>query len=340
MDEEQEEEEEECTRRMWRDATTTTAAALVAGGAVAAIRRRRRNYAAKCTGDEQQPARLSVIICTRNEETNIGRTLLSIGMQQRRRRRRRRREAGKGDGVSNVDDIGESLLPLAEVIVVDGGSEDDTVRIARRHGAKVMRSAPRRSEQLNDGAAAATGEVLLFLHGDVELPPSYRRELHRAVMRGCATTDVGASDSWGAFKNVHIDDANNVSPTSASPASRAPSALSLAIVEIGIALRTEVLSMPYGDQGIWMTRRVFDEEGGFPKLSFMEDYEMVQRLKSRHGRPKLIRAGRNRRSRIVVSGRRWRKLGVLKTFLVNQAIIFMHHCGVAPDKLRHLYYKF
>ena len=191
--------------------------------------------------------RLSVVCCALNEEATIARTVQSIF-------------ARPGRGARDED----ALLPISDVIVVDGGSRDATVKIARRHGARVICAGGGRANQLNVGARAASGNILLFLHSDCRLPAGYRRELHRASVSDRDGSVV--PDCWGAFRDVRIDAATAATAATAAPDAvrgepalpRAPSPASLAVVEFGIRLRTELLSMPYGDQGIWMTKDVFE----------------------------------------------------------------------------------
>jgi len=196
-------------------------------------------------GHQASRPRLSVVCCALNEEDMIGRTVESITASSRR--------SPGGDAAQD-----DTLLPISDVIVVDGGSRDATVKIARKHGARVICAGGGRANQLNVGARAATGNILLFLHSDCRLPVGYRRELHG---RACGGDGSVLPDSWGAFRDVCIDPSlPSVGSSEGNSASipRAPSQASLAVVEFGIRLRTELLSMPYGDQGIWMTRDVFE----------------------------------------------------------------------------------
>ena len=105
---------------------------------------------------------------------------------------------------------------------------------------------------------------------------------------------------------------------------------SLRLVEWGVGMRSRLFQLPYGDQAIFLTAKVFHELGGFPDLPIMEDFELVRQLKQR-GRIAIMPAA------VLTSGRRWQKLGVLRTTLVNQLIVAGYFVGVAPHKLMHWY---
>jgi len=195
--------------------------------------------------------------------------------------------------------------PGAEVLVVDGGSSDATMRRAREAGARVISASKGRARQMNAGATAARGETLLFLHADTLLPPGWWREVARLL----ALPGVAA----GAF-SFRLD--------------RRPAGLRF--IELSVALRCRLGAMPYGDQGLFMTRRAFQAVGGFPELPIMEDCEMVRRLRSQ-GRLALSPAP------AVTSSRRWQKKGVLATTLVNFLVVGAFYAGFSPTLLRRLY---
>ncbi len=196
-----------------------------------------------------------------------------------------------------------------EVIVVDGGSRDETLMIAlsiRKTLAlplpiKVISTAAGRANQMNAGAAVASGDILLFLHADTRLPARFDTLLLRALQ------DVGTIA--GAFE-LRID----------------AQLRGLRLIEKMVKLRSRFLAMPYGDQAIFLKASTFDEMGGFPDLPIMEDFELMLRLRSQ-GKIALISAP------AVTSGRRWQKLGVVKTTLINQVIIAGYFLGVPPTEL-------
>ena len=188
-----------------------------------------------------------------------------------------------------------------EVIVVDGGSNDDTVAIAQSLNVQVISSSPGRAVQMNTGAVVATGEILLFLHADTCLPTGFDDMVCTALQQPGTVA--------GAF-NLRID----------------ALLLSLRWVEWGINVRSHFYQMPYGDQAIFLTKAVFQQIGGFPELPIMEDFELMRRLK-RIGRIVIIPTS------VVTSARRWLQKGVFKTTLLNQIVIIAYLLGVSPERI-------
>jgi rSAM/selenodomain-associated transferase 2/rSAM/selenodomain-associated transferase 1 len=191
--------------------------------------------------------------------------------------------------------------PRVEVIVADGGSTDETVSTARSLGARVLECRPPRALQMNAGAAAAAGAILVFLHADTRLPHDFENEIRRTLRK----TVVAA----GAFQ-LKIDSAG----------------AGLRIVERGANLRSRLLQLPYGDQAIFLARERFWEAGGFAPLPIMEDYELVRRLR-RRGRIALA-AGC-----AVTSARRWQRLGTFNTWILNQRIVAAYLLGTPAETL-------
>jgi rSAM/selenodomain-associated transferase 2 len=193
-----------------------------------------------------------------------------------------------------------------EIIVVDAGSQDRTVECAQQFGATVLRSPqPGRAAQMNCGAARAIGSILLFLHADTQLPPNYDTLIRKTL----AQSQVIA----GAFQ-LGID--------SPKP--------SLRFVEKMVSWRSRFFQLPYGDQALFLTAKTFQEIGGFPDLPIMEDFEFIRRLQ-RHGKIALVPAS------VLTSARRWQKLGVFKTTLINQLIVIGYFLGISPQQLRDWY---
>ncbi len=208
--------------------------------------------------------------------------------------------------------IQETLTKLQEAknieaIVVDGGSRDETVAIAKRCGVskvapvKVISTAAGRARQMNAGAGIATGDILLFLHADTLLPSNFETSVRQALQN--------AGTVAGAFE-LQID----------------AQLQGLRIVEKMVNWRSRFLSMPYGDQAIFLRTAVFHEIGGFPDLPIMEDFELMLKLR-RQGQIAIVSAP------ALTSGRRWQKLGVMKTTLINQLIIAGYFLGVPPAQL-------
>lgn len=192
-----------------------------------------------------------------------------------------------------------------EVIVSDGGSRDDTREIADQSGASVLRVPGGRAAQQNAGAAAANGRLLLFLHADT-LPPDGYADMIRQALDSPTTVA-------GAFRFQ----------TDASQAV-------MRLIERTTNFRARVFQAPYGDQGLFMEKRVFDEEGGYAALPVMEDFELLWRLRRRGTIVTLP-------SSAVTSARRWQQLGVFRTTLINQIMIAGFLAGVPPQRLARLY---
>ena len=188
-----------------------------------------------------------------------------------------------------------------EVIVVDGGSVDATVERAKKQGVTVLDSKPGRARQMNAGATRARGGSLLFLHADTLLPCGWKE----AVVRTLRTPGVAA----GAFR---FRIAGNFRGR--------------AFIEWTTGLRSRWLQKPYGDQGLFVSRALFEELGGYADLPIMEDYEILARLR-RRGRIVIVNEA------ALTSARRWQRLGPLRTTLQNQWIVAAYHLGVPPRKL-------
>jgi rSAM/selenodomain-associated transferase 2 len=212
--------------------------------------------------------------------------------------------------IDEGDIIGDTLTTATgvagvEVIVVDGGSRDNTREIAAARGARVIASELSRAVQMNKGAATARGEILLFLHGDCLLPKGFVDQIHNAL--------AAAHTAGGAFR-LAID---------------APG-LSLRVLEKLVYWRSQFLQMVYGDQALFMTAQIFHALGGFPELPIMEDFEFVRSLR-RRGRIAVLNLA------VTTSARRWQRLGLLRTTTINQLIVAAYLIGVDPERLARWY---
>lgn len=197
--------------------------------------------------------------------------------------------------------------PGVEVLVADGGSEDETVAVANSLGVQVISSVPGKAVQMNTGAAAAHGDILLFLHADTRLEPGFADQVRYTLSQ----PGVAA----GAFR-LAIDGKG----------------FGLRVIEWLVNFRSRFLQMPYGDQGIFVNAEMYSEVGGYPALPIMEDFELVRRLK-RKGRIRILQLV------ATTSSRRWKELGALRTTVINQVIIIGYLLGVDPHKLAQWYRK-
>ncbi|MEA1948673.1 MAG: TIGR04283 family arsenosugar biosynthesis glycosyltransferase [Thermodesulfobacteriota bacterium] len=222
------------------------------------------------------PDRISIIIPAINEANNIAKTIESIGSGDKK-----------------------------EVIVVDGGSNDDTVRISKSLGARVITSTPPRARQMNRGAAQATGDVLVFLHADTRLPEKFEDFIFNSFKQPGTIA--------GAFE-LRID--------SPMPGLR--------LIERLANWRSRFFKMPYCDQAIFISSRVFHQIGGFPDIPIMEDFELVRRLQKK-GEIVTLPVP------VFTSPRRWQNLGILQTTLINQLVIAAYFMGIAPEVIARWY---
>lgn len=197
--------------------------------------------------------------------------------------------------------------PGADIVVVDGGSGDDTAAVvARLPGPRLLESARGRAVQMNHGARAAGGDTLLFLHADSRLPDGAARAIEQALAEPGV---VG-----GRF-DVRFDNER--------PLYR--------IIAWFMNTRSRASGICTGDQAIFVRRADFEAVGGYPDIPLMEDIELSRRLK-RRGRLRALRL------RVTTSARKWEREGPLRTIGLMWALRFLHFCGVAPARLHRWYY--
>ncbi|MBS1217397.1 MAG: glycosyl transferase [Proteobacteria bacterium] len=203
----------------------------------------------------------------------------------------------------------DSLQPLrrrgAEIIVVDGGSDDGTVELARGGADRVLTAPRGRARQMNAGAAAASGEILCFLHADSRLPEGADGLMIDGLAR--------SRRSWGRF-DVHI-------------AGRHPL---LRVIARMMNWRSRLTGIATGDQGLFVTRSLFEAAGHFPEIALMEDIAFSRQLKI-YGAPLCIA------HRLTTSGRRWEKHGVWRTMLLMWRLRLAYWLGADPDRLARQY---
>ena len=223
--------------------------------------------------------RLSIVVPTLNEAVNLARLLPVLVARE----------------------------PAAEVLVVDGGCEDDSRAVVAGVPSVRWLSAPRgRARQMNAGAGAAGGDVLLFLHADTRLPDGAGEAVRRAL---------GDPAVVGGRFDVRLDSPRRL----------------LALVGWLMNRRSRLTGICTGDQAIFVRRAVFDALGGYPDIPLMEDVEFTRQLK-RRGRLAALRL------RVVTSARKWEREGPLRTVVLMWTLRLLFTCGVSPTRLHRWYY--
>lgn len=192
-----------------------------------------------------------------------------------------------------------------ELIVVDGGSSDDTVKLSMELGARVFRTSACRATQMNLGARESSNDIFVFLHADTRLPHDWREVVTETLLR--------PGVSVGAFRFSLDDDR-----------------WQFRAIEKLANFRSNHFGMPYGDQAIFVTRENFYRLNGYPEIFIMEDFAFCRAAR----RTGLVMTAP---SRAVTSSRRWKQRGILKTMLINQLIIALFFMGVSDRTLRRIY---
>ena len=224
----------------------------------------------------------------------------------------------EADNLPQLFDNINSLKPSPQqVILVDGGSEDNSLAITQRYikelildnksdiNWQVVESVAGRAAQMNTGAALATSEVLLFLHADTQLPIDAISEVVAAMQKS----------EWGRF-DVQLD-------------SRQPM---LWVVSTMINWRSKLSSIATGDQAIFIKRTLFEQMDGYPKQSLMEDVELCKRLKG-IAKPACLN------STVITSARRWQQYGTWRTITLMWQLRFDYWRGVSTDNIKARYYQ-
>lgn len=200
------------------------------------------------------------------------------------------------------------LLPFmragAQVILVDGGSDDGSAELARGLGLQLISSARGRAQQMNAGAAAAAGDVLLFLHADTRLPDMALESLQSAL---------SSAQLWGRF-DVRIE---------GRPAM-------LRVVAFFMNWRSRLTGIATGDQAIFVRREAFDSVGGYTPQPLMEDIEISKRLR-RLAHPLCLA------DKVTTSGRRWEQRGLWRTIFLMWRLRWAYWRGTPASQLAQAY---
>jgi len=191
-----------------------------------------------------------------------------------------------------------------EIIIVDGGSVDNSLVIAYEITDKVVVSKAGRALQMNSGADIASGEVLLFLHADTLLPDNALQTIIDLFQK---------KNYWGRF-NVRLSSNKNI----------------YRLIERLMNLRSCLTSIATGDQAIFIERNLFDRVGRFPEIALMEDVAISKQLK-KIVKPVCLK------QKVITSSRRWETKGVVSTVLLMWKLRLYYFFGMSPDKLKQLY---
>jgi len=203
----------------------------------------------------------------------------------------------------------ESLVPppyAREIIIVDGGSSDNTVEIAEEMGARVVFSEKGRGQQLKIGAMSAKGDWLLFLHADTSLPKDWGQEVCDFVARECVRQHAG-------YFTFALDDNHTAAKR----------------LEKIVSWRCRMLGLPYGDQGLLISRDLYKEVGGFADIPLMEDDDIVRRI----GKSRLNQLS----VKAVTSAKRYQHDGYVKRMMRNVTCLTLYFLGLSPKKIVKLY---
>jgi len=213
--------------------------------------------------------------------------------------------------LNEADQIEDCLKPLQslrerghEVVIVDGGSSDGTLDRIGMQADLIIRSAPGRAMQMNRGAKAASGDILLFLHADTRFA-SAADSLQKEFLQ--------SDRAWGRFQVQLSGDR-----------------LVFRVIEFFMNLRSRLTGIATGDQAIFVTRRLFDECGGYSNIELMEDIELSRRLRKQHW-PLSVK------DRVITSSRRWDTDGIVRTVFKMWSLRLQFALGASPSVLAKKY---
>jgi rSAM/selenodomain-associated transferase 2 len=219
----------------------------------------------------------SIIIPTLNESSNLRYALEQL--------------------LSSIEGLAE-----VEIIISDGGSSDDSIQLATQYPVKLINTEKGRARQMNAGAEHSSGDWLVFLHADTQLPDNWMALIARS------------ESSWGRF-DIRLSGSHWI----------------LRVIEKAINLRSRITSIATGDQALFFQRDFFNQLGGFPDIPLMEDIAMSSQARK-------ISAPACIRQVAITSSRRWEKNGILRTILLMWMLRFAYWLGIKPDTLHRIYY--
>lgn len=200
----------------------------------------------------------------------------------------------------------QTHISRCQIIVVDGDPDGSTLAVVESPGVMGMVSRPGRSVQMNAGARAATGDILLFLHADTRLPADALVKIEDLLSDPTIVA--------GAF-SLGIDSPRWV----------------LKVIAFRANMRSRSNRIPYGDQAIFIRKTYFDRIGGYAEIPLMEEIDLMRRIKRDRQRIHIFK------DRVLTSPRRWEAEGPLYTTFRNQLLVLLYYLGVSPDRLASFY---
>lgn len=207
--------------------------------------------------------------------------------------------------IQNLQFLKQICSEEVELIVVDGGSHDQTTTFAKPYVDSVINAIGGRAEQMNKGATIATGDTLVFLHIDTKLPNNFINAIRTVLAQG--------RYDWGRF-DVSFNNEGFM----------------FSIIAFMMNLRSRITSIATGDQAIFIKKTTFDELGGYPDIKLMEDVAISKRLR-KLSKPACLN------EKVITSGRRWQDKGIIKTIFLMWFLRLAYFMGVDTEKLNKLY---